>query len=40
MIDVVAAGRAGRAPEPASKPGIGVDYRNIGQVDVKVYPST
>ena len=37
VIDVVAAG-AGRAPEPATKPGIAVDYRNIGQVDVKVYP--
>jgi tetratricopeptide (TPR) repeat protein len=37
VIDVVAAG-AGRAPEPATKPGIGLDYRNIGQVDVKVYP--
>jgi hypothetical protein len=37
VIDVVAAG-AGRAPEAATKPGIGVDYRNIGQVDVKVYP--
>ncbi|MFI5459587.1 MAG: hypothetical protein ACHRXM_29535, partial [Isosphaerales bacterium] len=23
---------------PASKPGIGLDYRNIAQVDVKVYP--
>ena len=37
VIDVVAAG-AGRAPEAVTKPGIGVDYRNIGQVDVKVYP--
>jgi hypothetical protein len=37
VIDVVAAG-AGRAPEVTTKPGIGVDYRNIGQVDVKVYP--
>ena len=37
VIDVVAAG-VGRAPEPAAKPGIGLDYRNIGQVDVKVYP--
>ena len=37
VIDVVAGG-AGRAPEATTKPGIGVDYRNIGQVDVKVYP--
>ena len=37
VIDVVATG-AGRAPEVTTKPGIGVDYRNIGQVDVKVYP--
>ena len=36
VIDVVAAGR--QAPEPATKPGIALDYRNIGQVDVKVYP--
>jgi alpha-2-macroglobulin len=35
-IDVAAAG--GQRPEPTSKPGIGLDYRNIGQVDVKVYP--
>jgi tetratricopeptide (TPR) repeat protein len=26
------------APEPAATPGIAVDYRNIAQVDVKVYP--
>ena len=25
-------------PEPATKPESGLDYRNIGQVDVKVYP--
>ena len=37
VIDVVAGGTQ-RAPEVATKPGIGVDYRNIGQVDVKVYP--
>ena len=37
VIDVVGAG-TGRAPEVTTKPGIGVDYRNIGQVDVKVYP--
>ena len=36
VIDVV--GAAERAPEPPSKPGIGLDYRNIAQVDVKVYP--
>jgi len=36
VVDVV--GGAGRAVEPANRPGIGVDYRNIGQVDVKVYP--
>jgi len=36
VIDVVA--RAERAPAPASKPGINLDYRNIAQVDVKVYP--
>ncbi len=36
VIDVV--GATARAPEPAAKPGIGVDYRNIAQVDVKVYP--
>ena len=35
VIDVVPA--SGR-PEPATRPGIGLDYRNIGQVDVKVYP--
>jgi hypothetical protein len=29
---------AERAPEPVTKPGITVEYRNIGQVDVKVYP--
>ena len=31
-------GAAQRAPEPPAKPGIGLDYRNIAQVDVKVYP--
>jgi len=36
IIDVV--GAAQRAPVPASKPEIGLDYRNIAQVDVKVYP--
>ena len=38
VIDVIGGGNAGQRPEPATKPGIGVDYRNIGQVDVKVYP--
>ncbi len=33
MIDVV-----GQPPEPSSRPGIKLDYRNIAQVDVKVYP--
>ena len=36
VIDVV--GPAEPAPEPTAKPGIGLDYRNIAQVDVKVYP--
>jgi tetratricopeptide (TPR) repeat protein len=36
VIDVV--GGANQPPEPASKPGIKLDYRNIAQVDVKVYP--
>jgi alpha-2-macroglobulin len=36
-IDVNAAGKT-RPTAPASTPGIGLDYRNIGQVDVKVYP--
>jgi alpha-2-macroglobulin len=27
-----------QAPEPAAMPGIAVDYRNLAQVDVKVYP--
>jgi alpha-2-macroglobulin len=36
VVDVMAA--AERAPEPLTKPGITVEYRNIGQVDVKVYP--
>ena len=36
VIDVV--GRAGQPPEPGTKPGIKLDYRNIAQVDVKVYP--
>ena len=35
---VAVAGEADRAPEPASTPGIALDYRNIAQVDVKVYP--
>ncbi len=30
--------RDSAAPEPPSKPGIGLDFRNIAQVDVKVYP--
>ncbi len=29
---------ADRAPEPAATPGIVLDYRNIAQVDIKVYP--
>jgi tetratricopeptide (TPR) repeat protein len=33
-----AVGAPGDAPEPTSTPGVGVDYRNIAQVDVKVYP--
>ena len=38
VIDVVAAG-AGRAPERRRpSPESALDYRNIGQVDVKVYP--
>jgi hypothetical protein len=37
VVDVVAAGSV-RAPDPVTKPGIAVDYRNVGQVDVKVYP--
>ena len=36
VIDVV--GAAARPPEPPAKPGIGLDFRNIAQVDVKVYP--
>ena len=36
VIDVV--GATARAPEPPSKPGIGLEFRNIAQVDVKVYP--
>jgi tetratricopeptide (TPR) repeat protein len=36
VIDVVGAGE--RALEPPVKPGIGLDYRNITQVDIKVYP--
>jgi tetratricopeptide (TPR) repeat protein len=36
VIDVV--GATARAPEPPAKPGIGLDFRNIAQVDVKVYP--
>jgi hypothetical protein len=35
VVDVVNAPE--RAPAPASKPEIGLDYRNIAQVDVKVY---
>ena len=37
VIDVVGAS-APPPPEPAAKPGIGLDFRNIAQVDVKVYP--
>ena len=36
VIDVL--GAAERAPEPPARPGIGLDYRNIAQVDIKVYP--
>jgi alpha-2-macroglobulin len=32
------AGDADRAPEPAATPGIALEYRNIAQVDIKVYP--
>jgi len=35
VLDVAA---ADRAPAPAATPGIALDYRNIAQVDVKVYP--
>ena len=35
---IAIAGGADRAPEPRSTPGIALDYRNIAQVDVKVYP--
>ncbi len=34
-VEVVA---AQRGPAPAVKPQIGLDYRNIAQVDIKVYP--
>jgi hypothetical protein len=37
VIDVAPAGRA-LQPEPASRAGISLEYRNIRQVDVKVYP--
>jgi tetratricopeptide (TPR) repeat protein len=36
VIDVVGAAQPPR--EPASKPEVSLDYRNIAQVDVKVYP--
>jgi hypothetical protein len=36
VIDVLAG--ADRRTAPAAKPGIGLDFRNIAQVDVKVYP--
>jgi TolA-binding protein len=35
---VVDVAPAGARPEPLAKPGIALDYRNVGQVDVKVYP--
>jgi tetratricopeptide (TPR) repeat protein len=35
---IAAVGAPGDMPEPAAMPGVGVDYRNIAQVDVKVYP--
>ena len=37
VIDVVGAART-RPPSRPSKPGIALDFRNIAQVDVKVYP--
>ncbi len=37
VIDVVDGGGAGPETDRL-RPGIGLDYRNIGQVDVKVYP--
>ena len=36
VVDVV--GATARPAEPPTKPGISVDFRNIAQVDVKVYP--
>ncbi len=36
VVDVVGAGA--RPPDAPSKPGISLDFRNIAQVDVKVYP--
>ncbi len=36
VVDVV--GATARPSEPPAKPGISLDFRNIAQVDVKVYP--